>query len=160
MCRSSNIRYPCVYWYVSEDEEEWKVIKGKFLAINIVNMSCACPRSPKGLSPAAHLADGSADLILVRKCSRFDFLRYLVRHTNQHDQVCIPFGSELSRISFKVWMLIFIHDKKEYLQNILKKKKKSLCILYDLIWICVPSQKSHKLNQVLGRSILTKFHLC
>ncbi|KAK6301180.1 hypothetical protein J4Q44_G00292780 [Coregonus suidteri] len=27
-------------------------------------MSCACPRSPKGLSPAAHLADGTTDLIL------------------------------------------------------------------------------------------------
>ncbi|KAK1207395.1 CERK1 kinase, partial [Pygoscelis papua] len=74
-----------------EEDEEWKVIKGKFLAINAVNMSCACPRSPKGLSPAAHLADGSADLILVRKCSRFDFLRYLVRHTNQDDQFDFSF---------------------------------------------------------------------
>ncbi|XP_032036851.1 ceramide kinase [Aythya fuligula] len=74
-----------------EDEEEWKVIKGKFLAINAVNMSCACPRSPKGLSPAAHLADGSADLILVRKCSRFDFLRHLVRNTNQDDQFDFSF---------------------------------------------------------------------
>ncbi|NP_001026511.2 ceramide kinase [Gallus gallus] len=74
-----------------EDEEEWKVIKGKFLAINVVNMCCACPRSPKGLSPAAHLADGSADLILVRKCSRFDFLRYLVRHTNKDDQFDFSF---------------------------------------------------------------------
>ncbi|NXK02772.1 CERK1 kinase, partial [Herpetotheres cachinnans] len=74
-----------------EDEEEWKVIKGKFLAINSVNMSCSCPRSPKGLSPAAHLADGSADLILVRKCSRFNFLRYLVRHRNQHDQFDFSF---------------------------------------------------------------------
>uniref|UniRef100_A0A493TEI9 Ceramide kinase n=2 Tax=Anas TaxID=8835 RepID=A0A493TEI9_ANAPP len=74
-----------------EDEEEWKVIKGKFLAINAVNMSCACPRSPKGLSPAAHLADGSADLILVRKCSRFDFLRHLVRNTNQNDQFDFSF---------------------------------------------------------------------
>ncbi|XP_009866148.1 PREDICTED: ceramide kinase-like [Apaloderma vittatum] len=74
-----------------KDEDEWKVIKGKFLAINAVNMSCACPRSPRGLSPAAHLADGSADLILVRKCSRFDFLRYLVRHTNQDDQFDFSF---------------------------------------------------------------------
>lgn len=50
-------------------------------------MSCACPRSPKGLSPAAHLADGTTDLILVRKCSRFDFLRHLLRHTSKDDQV-------------------------------------------------------------------------
>ncbi|XP_030742014.1 ceramide kinase [Echinops telfairi] len=70
----------------SEEVEEWKVACGKFLAINATNMSCACPRSPRGLSPAAHLGDGSSDLILIRKCSRFNFLRFLVRHTNQYDQ--------------------------------------------------------------------------
>ena len=47
-------------------------------------------RSPQGLSPAAHLGDGSSDLILIRKCSRFNFLRFLVRHTNQGDQVRVP----------------------------------------------------------------------
>lgn len=65
----------------------WSVIRGKFIAINAANMSCACPRSPKGLSPSAHLADGNTDLILVRKCSRLDFFRHLLRHTNKDDQV-------------------------------------------------------------------------
>ncbi|KAG7257357.1 hypothetical protein CRUP_029002 [Coryphaenoides rupestris] len=51
----------------------WRSVRGKFLAINAVSMSCACPRSPQGLSPAAHLADGTTDLILVRKCSRLQF---------------------------------------------------------------------------------------
>lgn len=74
----------------SEEVEEWKVVCGQFLAINATNMSCACPRSPQGLSPAAHLGDGSSDLILIRKCSRFNFLRFLVRHTNQGDQVRPP----------------------------------------------------------------------
>lgn len=75
----------------SEEVEEWKVVYGKFLAINSTNMSCACPRSPRGLSPAAHLGDGSCDLILIRKCSRFNFLRFLVRHTNQCDQFDFTF---------------------------------------------------------------------
>lgn len=70
-----------------ESDGEWRTIRGKFLAINAASMSCACPRSPKGLSPAAHLADGTTDLILVRKCSRFDFLRHLLRHTSKDDQV-------------------------------------------------------------------------
>lgn len=70
----------------SESDSKWRTIRGKFLAINAASMSCACPRSPKGLSPAAHLADGTADLILVRKCSRFDFLRHLLRHTSKDDQ--------------------------------------------------------------------------
>ncbi|XP_061570574.1 ceramide kinase [Cololabis saira] len=64
----------------------WNVIRGKFLAINAASMSCACPRSPKGLSPSAHLADGTTDLILVKQCSRLDFLRHLLRHTNKQDQ--------------------------------------------------------------------------
>ncbi|KAM9327512.1 ceramide kinase [Pholidichthys leucotaenia] len=64
----------------------WKEIHGKFIAINAASISCACPRSPQGLSPFAHLADGTTDLILVRKCSRFDFFRHLLRHTNKDDQ--------------------------------------------------------------------------
>ncbi|ELK07536.1 Ceramide kinase [Pteropus alecto] len=75
----------------SEEMEEWKVVCGKFLAINAMNMTCACSRSPGGLSPAAHLGDGSLDLILIRKCSRFNFLRFLIRHTNQHDQFDFTF---------------------------------------------------------------------
>lgn len=73
--------------FVSENDSEWRTVRGKFLAINAASMSCACPRSPKGLSPAAHLANGTTDLILVRKCSRFDFLRHLLRHTSKDDQV-------------------------------------------------------------------------
>uniref|UniRef100_A0A3Q1GNC9 Ceramide kinase n=1 Tax=Acanthochromis polyacanthus TaxID=80966 RepID=A0A3Q1GNC9_9TELE len=74
-----------------ESDGEWRTIRGKFLAINAASMSCACPRSPKGLSPAAHLADGTTDLILVRKCSRFDFLRHLLRHTSKDDQFDLTF---------------------------------------------------------------------
>ncbi|KTF74294.1 hypothetical protein cypCar_00027800, partial [Cyprinus carpio] len=70
----------------AECRDTWTVIRGKFLAINAASMSCACPRSPKGLSPSAHLADGTTDLILVRKCSRLNFLRHLLRHTNKDDQ--------------------------------------------------------------------------
>ncbi|XP_053319328.1 ceramide kinase [Spea bombifrons] len=75
----------------NEADEDWTTIKGKFMAINAASMSCACPRSPKGLSPAAHLADGAADLILVRKCSRLNLLRHLIRHTNDKDQFDFPF---------------------------------------------------------------------
>ncbi|KAM9754846.1 ceramide kinase isoform 2-T5 [Menidia menidia] len=74
-----------------EEEGEWRTIRGKFLAINAASMSCACPRSPKGLSPAAHLADGTTDLILVRKCSRLHFLRHLLRHTSKDDQFDLAF---------------------------------------------------------------------
>ncbi|CAB1347380.1 unnamed protein product, partial [Coregonus sp. 'balchen'] len=69
----------------------WRVIQGKFLAINAASMSCACPRSPRGLSPSAHLADGTTDLILVRKASRLDFLQHLIRQTNKDNQFDMSF---------------------------------------------------------------------
>ncbi|XP_069621083.1 ceramide kinase isoform X2 [Ranitomeya imitator] len=76
----------------NNEQEDWTTIKGKFMAINAASMSCACPRSPRGLSPAAHLADGTADLILVRKCSRLNFLLHLIRHTTSNsDQFDFPF---------------------------------------------------------------------
>ncbi|KAM7317473.1 hypothetical protein ACRRTK_023775 [Alexandromys fortis] len=90
--QSQGIAVPAAMEYgLAEEVEEWQVIGGKFLAINATNMSCACPRSPGGLSPAAHLGDGSSDLILIRKCSRFNFLRFLVRHTNEDDQFDFTF---------------------------------------------------------------------
>ncbi|XP_025071559.1 ceramide kinase isoform X3 [Alligator sinensis] len=109
-----------------EVEDEWKVIKGKFLAINAVNMSCACPRSPKGLSPAAHLADGSADLILVRKCSRFNFLRYLVRHTNQDDQFDFPFV-DVYRVKRFQFTSKHLEDNESDIKDVGKKRFGQFC---------------------------------
>uniref|UniRef100_A0A8C8S5E9 Ceramide kinase C-terminal domain-containing protein n=1 Tax=Pelusios castaneus TaxID=367368 RepID=A0A8C8S5E9_9SAUR len=72
---------------VSPAAGEWQREQGRFLAINLTCMSSACPKSPDGLSPSAHLADGTADLILVRECSALGFLRHLSRHMDHRDQV-------------------------------------------------------------------------
>ncbi|MBN3322524.1 CERK1 kinase, partial [Atractosteus spatula] len=75
----------------SDGEGQWHTVEGRFRAINLTCMSSACPKSPDGLSPSAHLADGTADLILVRQCSRWSFLTHLSRHTNNKDQFDLPF---------------------------------------------------------------------
>lgn len=54
-------------------------IKGKFLAVNSATMTCRCDKTKKGMSPAAHLGNGCADLIIVSECSRLDYLRFLMR---------------------------------------------------------------------------------
>ncbi|XP_044299366.1 ceramide kinase-like [Varanus komodoensis] len=72
---------------------EWQQVQGRFLAVNLTCMSSACPKSPEGLSPCAHLADGTADLILVHECSVLSFLKHLTRHTNCSDQFDLPFVS-------------------------------------------------------------------
>lgn len=38
---------------------------------------CRSDLSPAGLSPHSHLADGRIRLVLVRKCSQIDYLRFL-----------------------------------------------------------------------------------
>lgn len=54
-------------------------ITGKFVAINAAIMSCRCEKTKKGMSPSAHIGNGCADLILVSKCSRMNFLRFMLR---------------------------------------------------------------------------------
>ncbi|XP_030072275.1 ceramide kinase isoform X2 [Microcaecilia unicolor] len=110
----------------TEDDGDWKVIRGKFMAINAANMSCACPRSPKGLSPAAHLAAGTIDLILVRRCSRLNFLRHLVRHKNQDDQFDLAFV-EVYRV--KTFLFTPKHSENEDTDNkdVRKKHFNQIC---------------------------------
>ncbi|KAL4646129.1 ceramide kinase-like [Arapaima gigas] len=72
-------------------EGEWETVEGEFKCISLTCMSSCCPRSPLGLSPSAHLADGTADLILVRDTHPLGFLTYLHRHTNSQDQFDLPF---------------------------------------------------------------------
>ncbi|TKS77561.1 Ceramide kinase [Collichthys lucidus] len=54
-------------------------------------LSGSCPKSPLGLSPSAHLADGTGDLILVWDTHPLGFLKFLYRHTSTQDQFDLPF---------------------------------------------------------------------
>ncbi|XP_033825822.1 ceramide kinase family protein [Periophthalmus magnuspinnatus] len=75
----------------SDPEGEWVSVKGRFKCISLTCMSSSCPKSPLGLSPSAHLADGTGDLILVRDTNLLSFLKFLYRHTNSEDQFDLPF---------------------------------------------------------------------
>ncbi|XP_016113268.1 ceramide kinase-like [Sinocyclocheilus grahami] len=88
---SSSLYSTNVSQYSSELEGEWVTVEGRFKCISLACISSSCPRSPKGLSPSAHLADGTADLILVRETNPLGFLTYLHRHTNTQDQFDLPF---------------------------------------------------------------------
>ena len=65
----------------------WQSVKGRFISVIGANISCACAKSPEGLSPSAHLADGCMDLILVKHTSRFQYLKHMLRITSKADQV-------------------------------------------------------------------------
>lgn len=53
--------------------------RGHFVGVNAAVTACRCPQTKKGFSPNNHLANGCADLILVRPCSRMQYIQYLLR---------------------------------------------------------------------------------
>lgn len=66
-------------------------VEGRFRCVSVTCMSSSCPKSPLGLSPSAHLADGTGDLILVWDTHPLGFLKFLYRHTSTQDQFDLPF---------------------------------------------------------------------
>uniref|UniRef100_A0A3B1K246 Zgc:158263 n=1 Tax=Astyanax mexicanus TaxID=7994 RepID=A0A3B1K246_ASTMX len=88
---SSSIYSRQISQYSNESNGEWMSVEGRFKCVSLTCMSSSCPRSPDGLSPSAHLADGTADLILVRDTHPLGFLTYLHRHTTTQDQFDLPF---------------------------------------------------------------------
>uniref|UniRef100_H2YXL8 DAGKc domain-containing protein n=1 Tax=Ciona savignyi TaxID=51511 RepID=H2YXL8_CIOSA len=80
----------CRYPY-NNDNNGWKVVRGNYIMVNSAMMSCACGRSPQGLSPSAHLADGNMDLILVSNCSQASFIRYMLSHVGGGNRFDFPF---------------------------------------------------------------------
>uniref|UniRef100_A0A8C5PK33 Ceramide kinase n=1 Tax=Leptobrachium leishanense TaxID=445787 RepID=A0A8C5PK33_9ANUR len=114
----------------------WKKISGSFRAINITGMSSACPKSLDGLSPSAHLADGTADLILVHKCGLFQFLKHLNRHTNGEDQFALP-HVEVHRVR----AMRFMPDEEDEKEIVRRRKGtfSSMCggdDLHTSTWNC------------------------
>lgn len=54
-------------------------LEGPFVGVNAAITACRCPQTRKGFSPANHLGNGCADLIVIKPCSRLQYLRYLLR---------------------------------------------------------------------------------
>ncbi|KAI3357403.1 hypothetical protein L3Q82_015838 [Scortum barcoo] len=77
--------------FSSDSEGEWVSVEGRFRCVSLTCMSSSCPKSPLGLSPSAHLADGTGDLILVWDTHPLGFLKFLYRHTSTEDQFDLPF---------------------------------------------------------------------
>ncbi|XP_044067562.1 ceramide kinase family protein isoform X2 [Siniperca chuatsi] len=77
--------------FSSDSEGDWVTVEGRFRCVSLTCMSSSCPKSPLGLSPSAHLADGTGDLILVWDTHPLGFLKFLYRHTSTQDQFDLPF---------------------------------------------------------------------
>ncbi|XP_074789750.1 LOW QUALITY PROTEIN: ceramide kinase [Denticeps clupeoides] len=98
--------------YSESSEDEWMSVSGRFRCVSLTCMSSSCPRSPLGLSPSAHLADGTADLILVRDTHPLGFLTFLHRHTSSQDQFDLPFV-EVHRVKAARFSLLTRRERSE-----------------------------------------------
>ena len=65
----------------------WHSITGHFISIMGATNCCANKKSPEGISPSAHLADGCIDLIIVRRTSRVRYLQHMMRLAGKADHV-------------------------------------------------------------------------
>lgn len=68
-------------------ELHWKTVKGKFFMVSGANITCACARSPNGISPYSHIGDGYVNLVLVRHTSMLNNLRLLLRLSSKDKTV-------------------------------------------------------------------------
>ncbi|CAM6089143.1 unnamed protein product [Calypogeia fissa] len=77
---------------VSEDDEapsqrlpkpKWRTIQDSFHSVGAAVMSCRNDKAPDGLVAHAHLSDGLLDLILIKSCSRPNYLRQLITLTRR-----------------------------------------------------------------------------
>ncbi|XP_072223974.1 ceramide kinase [Leuresthes tenuis] len=88
---SGSLHSSCYGHFSTGSEGEWVSVKGTFKCVSLTCMSSSCAKSPLGLSPSAHLADGTGDLILVWDTHPLGFLKFLYRHTSTQDQFDLPF---------------------------------------------------------------------
>lgn len=74
------------------EPELWKKVRGKFFMVNGANISCACSRSPLGMSPYCHIGDGYVDVIVVRHGSLLNNLKLLLKLSSANGKIAdLPF---------------------------------------------------------------------
>ncbi|GLI70536.1 hypothetical protein VaNZ11_015451 [Volvox africanus] len=73
-------------------EEGWIKAEGEYVSVMCIVTPCRSDKSKRGIIPNGHLSDGRMYLVLVSKCSHFDFLRFLLRlSTRGLVDRCLPF---------------------------------------------------------------------
>lgn len=67
--------------------QKWRIVRGEFFMISGANITCACTRSPNGISRYCHLGDGHLDLVLVRKTSLINNIRFVINAMGRNGDV-------------------------------------------------------------------------
>jgi len=93
--------------------------------VNGANVSCACTRSPNGISPYCHLGDGCVDVLIIKHTNMLNNLRLLLRLSSKVKNVVCNFT------------FITEGTKTDYVENTPNTyvaKYQCMCIPYSLLW--------------------------
>ncbi|KAH7619410.1 hypothetical protein Ndes2526B_g06383 [Nannochloris sp. 'desiccata'] len=60
-----------------ENSSSWCDIEGEWMSIMLIVQPCRSDKTPHGMSRYGHLNDGRFTLVLVRRCSPFNYLKFL-----------------------------------------------------------------------------------
>uniref|UniRef100_A0A1B0BMT1 DAGKc domain-containing protein n=1 Tax=Glossina palpalis gambiensis TaxID=67801 RepID=A0A1B0BMT1_9MUSC len=70
-----------------DTSNKWRIIRGDFFMITGANITCACTRSPNGISRYCHLGDGYLDLVLVRKTNLLNNIRFVINTMGRNGDI-------------------------------------------------------------------------
>lgn len=88
---------------LEEGLADWGCADEKFLAVAGPILSCRCDQSPEGMSKHSHLSDGKITLVMVRRCSHLQFLRFLIRLARKNtDPFSLSFVSVVETSQFRL----------------------------------------------------------
>jgi hypothetical protein len=68
--------------------------------VTAANISCACSRSPNGIAPHCHFADGYLNLLLIRRVSFCEKVKLLLTLSNSDKRKLVV------RTSIYIWLKI------------------------------------------------------
>ncbi|XP_075147003.1 ceramide kinase [Haematobia irritans] len=71
----------------ANNAQKWRIIRGEFFMITATNITCACSRSPNGMSKYCHLGDGHLDVVLVRKTSLLNNIRFVINTMGRNGDI-------------------------------------------------------------------------
>merc|ERR1719427_148908 len=75
-----------------KSNNEWEHIHPQeYMVLTATPMKCACSKLKQGISPTAQLNDGTTDLILVKRCNKMQFFRYLLANKSNSGNFDFPF---------------------------------------------------------------------
>jgi diacylglycerol kinase family enzyme len=92
------------------EDEQWRCWEGEVASLMVVVTPTRSDKLKAGIVPHAHLADGRLHIVIVRKCTRVQFFRFLLGLTHGGVDEQLPYV-EVKEVT--AWRMEEIHPKAQ-----------------------------------------------